>query len=941
MIIQPKKKYIAFTIMLAIAYWCIDSLVDSHLFNKSFIQSLFQPSVHELGMRSTAIAFLLSLMWVSKILIKKKKQAEQTSNHLNQVLRAIRNVNQLITQENDRDRLIEKSCHLLTETRGYKGALMILLNEQGQFSKLEAAGWDAKRKTEMHSLLEQGLFVECFHRALDQKGVVLIEDIQTVCQGCPILGEEINNRSLTCRIEHDERTYGVMAVNLPKHFAQLEAEQDLVKEVADDLAFALHNIEVSNKLGERDQHYRLLAETASDIICIHDLDGKIQYLNSSGLKALGKTQEEIKGTSIAEFIQQNEELKSRKTKRTKGDASKYTYQTHFINPKGYHIPVEINSSPIIKDGVTTGVLIVARDITDRRQAEESIQSHLNNLQIIYEVTSSLNKAESEDEILDIIGSRVQMLNPEAYIILSAIDNNDPDLMYMNHYYGPEEHFEEAINTLGRDPKTIPIRISEMRAENKSNLESGKFQTMQGGLFKLLSRKIPAHLCRKAEEYLMIEKIYSMGFYYKGSIGGAIIILLKEGLDLNNQTLLENIINQASVSLSQKQSETSLKIAKAMAEESDRLKSAFLMNLSHEVRTPLNGIMGFSQILQEREFTFDKRREFLNIIYDKAGQLLQILNDILDLSKIESDQLKIGKDDFYLNDIFHELYDTFCLYLEKQKLTSIHLSYTCQLTRDETRLYTDRSRLSQILRNLISNAIKFTEEGSVAFGYRFQEPDNLLFFVKDTGIGIAPEKQEEIFKPFRQADETTSRDYEGTGLGLSISQSLIKIFGGQIWVESEVNAGSTFYFTFPFSTHKYHKDPETATPKRGSYSWSGQKVLIVEDDPVSLEFMKEILDGTHAQIKKKKNGKEGLQRFQKTKGISLILMDVRLPDISGLEVVKKIRTTNSKIPIIAQTAYTMDQNAKKCQEAGCNDYLTKPIDIQAMMKLMNKYFKQTR
>ncbi len=938
MIIQTKKKYIAFTIILAIAYWCIDSLIDSHLFNKPFIQSLFQPSLHELVMRSTALVFLLSLMWITRIMINKKKQAQRTSNHLNQVLRAIRNINQLITQENDRDRLIEKSCHLLTETRGYKGAIMILLNEQGQFTKLEAAGWDVKRKKEMQALLEQGLFVECFHRALDQKGVVLIEDTQTVCQGCPILEEDINNRSLTCRIEHDGRIFGVMAVNLPKQFAPLEAEQELVKEVADDLAFALHNIEVSNKLCERDQHYRLLAETASDIICIHDLDGKIQYLNSSGLKALGKSQEEMKGTSITEFIQQNEELKSRRSQRTEGDASKYTYQTHFINPLGHHVPVEINSSPIIKNGVTTGVLIVARDITERRQAEESIQSHLNNLQIIYEVTSSLNKAESENEILDIIGSRVQMLNPEAYIIPSAIDENDPDLMYINNYYGPQEHFKEAIKTLGRDPKTIPIRISEMREENRSSLESGKFKTMQGGLFKLLSRKIPEHLCRKTEEYLMIENIYSMGFYYKGSIGGAIIILLKEGLYLNNQTLLENIINQASVSLSQKQSETSLKIAKGMAEESDRLKSAFLMNLSHEVRTPLNGIMGFSQILQEREFSFDKRKEFLNIIYDKAGQLLQILNDILDLSKIESDQMKIGKDDFYLNDIFHELYDTFNLYLEKQKLTSIHLSYTCQLTRDETRLYTDRSRLSQILRNLISNAIKFTEEGSVAFGYRYQEPHNLLFFVQDTGIGIAPEKQEEIFKPFRQADETTSRDYEGTGLGLSISQSLVKIFGGQVWIESEVNKGSTFYFTIPFSKHKYHQNQEPATPKRSSYSWSGQKVLIVEDDPVSLEFMKEILDGTNAQIITAKNGKEGLQRFQKNKGISLILMDVRLPDISGLDVVKKIRTTNSNIPIIAQTAYTMDQNAKKCQEAGCNDYLTKPIDIKTMMKLMNKYFK---
>ncbi|MBS3777267.1 MAG: response regulator, partial [Bacteroidales bacterium] len=566
---------------------------------------------------------------------------------------------------------------------------------------------------------------------------------------------DINNRSLTCRMEYEGRIYGLISVNLPKHFAPLKEEQELVEEVAGDLAFALHKIRMEEKLQQTEQQYRLLAETATDIICIHDMEGNIRYLNPTGLNILGKTREEITGDNIHNYIDDPGELHNRKEDRLKGDNATYTYQTYIKNAEAQPIPVEIKSTPLQQEGEMEGILIIARDITERKQAEKALET----------------------------------------------------------------------------------------AKNK-------------------------------------------------------------------------------------------------AIESDRLKSTFLMNLSHEIRTPLNGIMGFSQILQEREFPFEKQKEFLNIIHEKADQLLNVLNNLLDLSKIEAGQLNIRQEDCYLNDLMYEIYDVYTLELEKQEKTDISLHYHCGLTREESRLYSDCSRISQILNNLLSNAIKFSEEGTIDFGYKFEEPHQLVFYIKDTGIGIHANKKNEIFEPFRQGDESTSREYEGTGLGLALSKSLVELLGGRIWLESEEGKGSTFYFTMPFSRHKYKPEEDQSGVSDYNYNWPGHKVLIVEDDPVSLEFMQEIFSETQVKILSAQTGKEALDHFRENPNISLILMDLRLPDMSGLEVVRKIRSKNTHAPIIAQTAYTMDNDAKKCLEAGCTDYLTKPVDIQAMLNAMNKHLRQS-
>lgn len=934
--VKRKVEFISIIISLGIIYWVIDVLVDTFIFGNPFIQSLFHPGPHELWMRSVTILFLILLVYIAQTLINQKKSHKKKVNHLNLVLQAIRNVNQLITKENDEDRLIRQSCKLLTETRGYNGALIILTDDQGKFIKLEESGWKNRRK-ELEEQLKSEEYIECFKRALINPGVIMIEDTLKECTGCPLVKDEINNRSLTCRMEHEGKIYGLISVNLPKHFAELKEEQELVEEVAGDLAFAMHKISMGRRLLKTEKQYRLLAETARDIICIHDMEGKIQYINAAGLNALGKTLEEIRGGNIHNYILSNKELTERKQERLKGDPSEYTYQTQIQNSQGEIIPLEINSSPIEEEGKIQAILLIARDITERKQAQERIERYLTDLQIIYEVTSSLINTTNEEEILDTIGERIHTLNPSAYIMLSSLDEIS-ETIKIERLYGFEDIEDDLREQVGADLKDISIKTTELTNENKQRLASGKFNLIEGGLYELFNKKLPEQTCRQTEDLLNVKRIYSIGFVHNGIPRGSVTVMFKEDIEFNKQTLLENIINQASVTLSQKQSEKALKREKNKAEQSDRLKSAFLMNLSHEIRTPLNGIMGFSQILQEREFPFEKQKEFLNIIHSKADQLLHILNDILDLSKIEAGQLNIRQEDFYLNDVLHEIYDAYLLELEKNDNINIALSYQCGLKREQSRMFSDRDRFRQILSNLISNAIKFTDEGSVEFGYEVKDEETLVFYVKDTGTGIPENKKEEIFEPFRQADESTNRIYEGTGLGLSISKSLVEILGGKMEFNSEEGKGSTFYFTIPYIIHKYHPE-ETQAASVDFPSWPEHQVLIVEDDPVSLEFMQEIFIETKMQILSAQNGAEALRIFRQNPAISLILMDLRLPDMNGLEVVQHIRAENPHVPIIAQTAYTMDNDAKKCLNAGCSDYLTKPIDIQAMLNVMNKYLKQ--
>jgi PAS domain S-box-containing protein len=381
----------------------------------------------------------------------------------------------------------------------------------------------------------------------------------------------------------------------------------------------------------------------------------------------------------------------------------------------------------------------------------------------------------------------------------------------------------------------------------------------------------------------------------------------------------------------------LQKTKEKAEESDRLKSVFLANMSHEIRTPMNGIIGFSELLTEENFSENEYREYLKTIYSLSQNLLQIIDDIIDIAKIEANQLNISKEVFYLNELIDELYQVHDMRIKQAEKKNITLKAHKPLEKEESRIYTDLTRLKQILNNLIGNALKFTQQGIIEFGYKKADTNSWLFFVKDTGLGIPKEKQNEIFERFRRVDESHTSQYEGTGLGLSIVKSLVEKLGGDIWLESEEAQGSEFFFTLPQGEVVKNHVPSRTSKQPARFNWKNKSILLIEDDDVSRTLLKKAFYKTGVDIIAAPSGEEGLQAFHSAGKIDLALVDIRLPGMNGFNVTREIRKINPDLPIIIQTAHALGEDREKSINAGANNYIPKPVDIKVLMSMINNYF----
>ncbi|GEM_PF-2941140 len=378
-------------------------------------------------------------------------------------------------------------------------------------------------------------------------------------------------------------------------------------------------------------------------------------------------------------------------------------------------------------------------------------------------------------------------------------------------------------------------------------------------------------------------------------------------------------------------------AKNRAEESDRLKSAFLANTSHEIRTPMNAIVGFSKLLQKNNINTDKKKEYTKNIIEKGDQLLQIINDIIDVSKIEANQLNINQLRFSLNGLMEEIYSDFEELSEKN--SEIDFKLHQEVKNNGTFIHLDKIRLKQVISNLLSNAFKYTDKGTIEYGYKLEDKDTILFYVKDTGIGIDQKKQEYIFDSFRKTDDSSKRLYGGTGLGLSISKALIELMGGKIWVESDLNEGATFYFTLPYNPAHKIKEEKTMETEPEIFNWEDKTILIVEDDILSYEYLKELLRETNAGIIHAKDGQTAIEKCKDNSDIDLVLMDIQLPGVDGNTATKEIRKFNKDLPILAQTAYALEEEKNKILESGCNDYISKPINEKQLYKKINMLLTQ--
>ncbi|MEJ5317093.1 MAG: PAS domain S-box protein [Tenuifilum sp.] len=394
-----------------------------------------------------------------------------------------------------------------------------------------------------------------------------------------------------------------------------------------------------------------------------------------------------------------------------------------------------------------------------------------------------------------------------------------------------------------------------------------------------------------------------------------------------------------------QYEKALVEALEKAEESDRLKTAFLANMSHEIRTPLNGVIGFAKFLRNFPDTTPQEREkFLGIISTSADHLLTLINDIIDISKIDVGQLTINPEAVNINDLLNEIYTFFYNANPDLPKREIAFNYTTSLPDSKAMVNADRMRLRQVLTNLINNALKFTDKGKVEFGYNINsETNEFEFFVSDTGIGIAKDKQEIIFQRFRQAYTDITKQYGGTGLGLAICKSLVELMGGRIWVESETGKGSTFRFTLPINA--------PTTQNRGKvYGYElqelknllkGKSILIAEDDPNCMYYLKTVLKDFDINILEADNGLLATEIQYQHPEIAAILMDIKMPVMNGYDAIKRIRSTNAQVPIIVQTAHTFSNERAISIALGCNQFITKPIDPNSLYQSLYSVLKESR
>jgi PAS domain S-box len=391
----------------------------------------------------------------------------------------------------------------------------------------------------------------------------------------------------------------------------------------------------------------------------------------------------------------------------------------------------------------------------------------------------------------------------------------------------------------------------------------------------------------------------------------------------------------------KQKEENLRKAKEKAEEADKLKSAFLANMSHEIRTPMNAIIGFSDMLVQEGFSTEEKQEFAGIVRSSGETLLKLIDDIINISLIEAGQLKVNIAKYNLNSLLKETHLSF--QNEKVRLNKNHIDIKLIQNNFDDSIYieTDKVRFQQILTNLIGNALKFTESGSIEIGYNVLTKSTISIFVNDTGIGIPKDKIQQIFERFNKL-HSDKKLYAGTGLGLTISKRLAELMGGELTVESDLGKGSKFKLTVEYILENPKKKevlPKAEKSKVKQLKWESKSVLIVEDIESNYQFLETTLKKTGIKIHWVKNGIDALDYCQKVNP-DIILMDIQLPGKNGYEVTREILEHFPQLPIIAQTAYAFNDEKEKILEAGCVAYITKPINTETLFETMDKHLAVT-
>jgi signal transduction histidine kinase len=497
---------------------------------------------------------------------------------------------------------------------------------------------------------------------------------------------------------------------------------------------------------------------------------------------------------------------------------------------------------------------------------------------------------------------------ESQQILKDISNNISEFFFIrdeNDFHFASKAFEHIFNAEVADLMSNPdLLLNLIHNEDQSKFNCVINQAFNG-------------------------ETYNGSFKLSGAPQKWIRLKVKRIDNWNNNEKDDRIVGVIDDITLQKQTKQELIEAKEKAEESDQLKSAFLANISHEIRTPLNGIVGFTQLLSQDVVEKSKKQKYYDLIELSTNQLLHIIEDLLEISKLDSGQFELHPEKCSLNQLIDDLQSLF--EKEKKQRNKEHIDIKTQkgLSDERSIVRIDKQRLHQVLFNLINNGMKFTDEGYLSFGYEKNANNTLTFYVQDTGIGIQKSKHEVIFDRFRQEDVSFTRKYGGTGLGLSICKSVVEYMGGKIWLESDTGQGTIFYFTIPYVPEKQ----DLSNPQHASDFIP--KILVVDDIRLSFELIQAILKEEKHELLYASDGEEALDLVKAGKKIDLILMDLQMPGIDGYEATQKILAVNPAMKIVAYSAHALDKDRERAKEVGCIEYIVKPIEKKSFKEKINK------
>jgi signal transduction histidine kinase/CheY-like chemotaxis protein len=538
-------------------------------------------------------------------------------------------------------------------------------------------------------------------------------------------------------------------------------------------------------------------------------------------------------------------------------------------------------------------------------------------QVIVNIANSVDIAKDLNELYRVINDELNRLIDATNLYIAIYDpKNDQFQLPLQH-----DKLEEAIPVIPAG-KTLTRYIFSTNQALLLKFDDIERMARDG----LIERKgVPAQVWM------------GVPLLSESSIIGVMVVQNYENKDAYTEEdleLLKFVSNQIRISIDRKKSELELVEAKEKAIQSDKLKTSFLTNMSHEVRTPMNAIIGFSTLLSDDDITKDETVEYISLIVSNASTLLRIIDNVIEVAKLEAGEVVLERKQFGINQLLVDLLET----CEKSEARRPDVSVTISTagSDEEYMLYNDPSRLMQMLSILIGNALKFTEGGSVDFGYKLIEKKQIEFIIKDTGIGIPATQQVNIFERFRQADNSLTRKYGGTGLGLTIVKHLVDLMDGQIVLESEEGKGTTFRILLPVVQPTVEVLPGLIVKAKPRLDLSGKHILVVEDVESNYQYIVAVLKSTKVSIHWITDGNAAVDFCLNYPDIDMVFMDINLPGIDGYEATRQIRESKPDLPIVALTAYAMTGERERSLDSGCNEYLSKPVSPKELLAVVTRF-----